>query len=142
MKTEEIIAIPQEEAERLAEGFVRFYGSLEGPEGVVAPQALFDINVPTWRFQVEGPEAFVEWLKGYTSSGYQLSLRHVVPTSEGFVAEIEGTYEPHGHELYFRNLIACRVTGGLIDEVIYYCTGDWDPETRSHHTHEVKLVRP
>ena len=56
--------------------------------------------------------------------------------------EIEGTYSPHGHELYFRNLVACRINGDRVDEVIYYCTGDWDPETRSIHAREVKLIRP
>lgn len=136
MKTEEIAV------ERLAEDFVSFYSTLDRGSEVVATDAVFDINVPSWRFQLVGPDAFVSWLMEYTSDGYELRIVHLLPTSKGFVVELEGTYNPHGHELYFRNLVACGVQDGKIDDVIYYCTGDWDPETRAHHAHEVKLIRP
>lgn len=45
------------------------YATYEGADDVFAPDALLDVNAPTWRFQVQGPEAFVSWLKGHSPNG-------------------------------------------------------------------------
>jgi hypothetical protein len=124
----------------LADRFATVYATYREAEEIFAPQALFDINVPGWRFQVEGPDAFFSWLRGHSPDGYGIRIVRATPTASGFVVEVEGEYTPHGHELYFRNLIRCEVRDGRINEVVYYCTGDWDPDTRARWLDEPPIV--
>jgi hypothetical protein len=131
----------QSSVQRLAKGVELVYG-LEQPRDVFAPDAVFDINIPSWRFQLGSPEAFVGWFRHYTKEGYKINVENVVETQTGFAMELEGEYtDHHGDELYFRNLLLCKVAEGLITEVIYYCTGDWDRPTRERQAKEAALVR-
>jgi len=129
-----------EELLSLADRLATVYATYQGAEEVFAPDALFDVNVPTWRFQVEGPEAFFSWLKGYSPDGYGIRIVRATPTASGFVVELEGEYSPHGHDLYFRNLLLCEVRDGRITELVFYCTGDWDAETRARQLAEAPMV--
>lgn len=108
---------------------------------IFAADAFFDVNVPTWRFQVRGVERFVGWLQSYAPNGYRITVTRELPTATGFVLEIEGEYEHHGVPLFFRNLYICDVTDGLISDVSFWCTGDWDPETRARHDAEASRIR-
>lgn len=124
----------------MADGFATAYATYRDAEGLFAPDVLFDINVPGWRFQVEGAGAFFDWLRGHSPDGYGIRIVRAAPTATGFVVEVEGEYAPHGEELYFRNLIACHVRDGRIAEVVYYCTGDWDPPTRARWLAEPPML--
>ena len=108
---------------------------------IFAPDAFFDVNVPTWRFQVRGVERFVGWLQGYAPHGYRIVVVRDLPTSTGFVLEVEGEYEHHGEPLFFRNLYVCDVADDRITDVSFWCTGDWDPETRARHDAEAVMHR-
>ena len=121
---------------RLAD-MLRDYERLE----IFAPDALFDINVPTWRFQLRGVQRFVGWLQGYDPRGYRITVTRELPTDTGFVLEIEGEYEHHGMPLFFRNLYVCDVADGRITDVSFWCTGDWDPETRARYDAEAPRIR-
>lgn len=127
--------------ERLAEGLVRAYSRYNDSDRVFAAHVLFDINVPTWRFQVQGAEAFFAWLKEHSPQGYDIRLLRSVTTASGFVAEIEGEYNP-SNGLYFRNLLLCQVEQDRITELVFYCTGDWDPETKARQASEAPMIRP
>lgn len=126
----------------LADRLATVYATYRGADEVFTPDALFDINVPAWRFQVEGADGFLSWLKGESSDGYGIRILRAAPTASGFAVEIEGEYAPHGHELYFRNLLLCQVRDGRISEVVFYCTGDWDAETRAHQREHAPMIRP
>lgn len=129
-------------ADALAEALIRAYERCRGGRALFTPDALFDINVPTWRFQVRGSDAFFDWLRRYAPEGYRLTLLRAAPTASGFVAEVEGEYAHHGEDLYFRNLLLCEVSDGRIAELTFYCTGDWDAETRARQRHEAPMIRP
>ena len=124
----------------LADRFATAYATYRGADAVFAPNVLFDINVPGWRFQVSGADAFFSWLQGHSPDGYGIRIARTTPTASGFVVEVEGEYAPHGHGLFFRNLIECEVRAGRISEVVYFCTGDWDPDTRARWLAEPPMV--
>jgi len=131
------------ELERIAQGLVTVMERLSDPENALDKDVFFDINVPAWRFQLEGPDGFIDWLREYCPGGYRITPKRVLPTESSFVLEIEGEYEDHhGAALFFRNLFVCQVEAGRIKDVSYWCTGDWDAETREHHKAEVRLLRP
>lgn len=129
-------------ATRLAEAFVKVYATLEGGPELFTEDVFFDVNVPQWRLQLEGPTAFTDFLGGYTKAGYDLTTLQTVPTAAGFVVELEGTYDHEGEEMYFRNLIQGEVRGERISTVVFYCTGDWDAAARAAHAEQVTLIRP
>lgn len=129
-------------AERLATAMVQAYSTLDGQSEIFTDDVLFDVNVPQWRFQIQGAESFTGWLREHTDVGYRLQARRVTPTTSGFVVELEGRYEHHGEHLYFRNLLLCEVRDERISEVIFYCTGDWDEKTCALQAAEVTLIRP
>jgi len=44
---------------------------------------------------------------------------------------------------YARNLWLLRDgAGGLVDEVVLYCTGPWDAETVARQAREAPMIRP
>ncbi|HEX2063124.1 MAG TPA: hypothetical protein VHE80_01745 [Acidimicrobiales bacterium] len=133
--------VDHEDALRLADRLASVYATYQGTEEVFTPDVLFDVNVPAWRFQVQGADAFFSWLRGHSPEGYGITLVRAVPTSSGFVAEVEGEYRPHGVDLYFRNLLLCEVEDDRISEVVFFCTGDWDPGTRARQAAEAPMVR-
>ena len=45
-------------AELLSERFNEVFGTFEAGPDLFAPDAFFDLNMPVWRFQLQGPEAF------------------------------------------------------------------------------------
>ena len=137
------VVTPLKEADSLAlaERLAQVYASYEGADEVFAPDALFDVNVPSWRFQLQGPEAFFSWLRGHSPNGYAITLVSVTPTSSGFVAEVEGEYRPADEDLYFRNLILCHVEGERVSQVVFFCTGDWDSQTRARQAAEAPMIR-
>jgi ketosteroid isomerase-like protein len=104
---------------------------------VFTPDVVFDINVPIWRFQVRGPDRFIAWLRGYAPHGYDITVTRTFPTGTGVVVEVEGEYDRHGHHLFFRNLYICEVTAGRISDVSFWCTGDWDEDTRAQYVAEM-----
>ena len=131
------------DVKELANGVARVLETYDAVEEVFTPDAFFDINVPTWRFQLDSPAAFIAWLQEYCPQGYRITARPPIGTASGFVLEVEGEYaDHHGAQLFFRNLYVCVVQDGRIKEMSFWCTGDWDEETREHHKAAVRLLRP
>lgn len=131
------VEVAAEMTERLA-SVLRTY---EGIEELFADRAFFDVNIPQFRFQVEKPESFFSWLKGYAPDGYRITVVRSLPTATGFIAEVEGEYERHGHDLFFRNLYICDVDQGRISEVGFWCTGDWDEQDLAHWRAHAPMIR-
>lgn len=119
--------------QQLAEQLAELLRTYQGAEKVFAPDAGFDVNVPFWRFRLRGPDQLLAWLQGYAPNGYTITISRVLPTQTGFVIELEGEYEHHGTPLFFRNVYVADVAGGLITDLAFWCTGDWDPETRHRY---------
>jgi hypothetical protein len=126
-----------EAAKKIAERFIRFMETNE-PDGVLADDVFCDINVPEWRFQMQGADQAVDWLKGEQPGGSQASSWRSDPMDEGVVVEVE---QRDGDTLS-RNLHRLEVRGGKITEWTMYCTGVWSLQTQERQRREAPMIRP
>ena len=127
--------------ERLSTAFNRCFATLDADEDLFAPDAIFDLYPPFWRFQLQGPAAFVAQLRAIAEGEPSARVLRVVPTATGFVLEHEETQ--HSAEVVVaRRLWLCEVRDGRITEVVGYCNGGWDDELRTRHAAEAPMLRP
>ncbi len=129
-------------AERLSERFANVFETLDAGEDVFSPDVFFDLNMPVWRFQLQGPEAFESQLKNIVEGDVRINVLRTVPTASGFVTEHEEHQDVGGQDLTARRLWLCEVRGGRIVEAVGYCSGEWDEELRARHTAEAPMIRP
>ena len=133
--------IDSEMVEQLSEGFADVFQTFEVREGVFSSDAFFDLNMPVWRFQLQGPEAFASQLKSIAEGAVRIDILRTVPTVSGFVTEHEEHQDVDGHDLTARRLWLCNVQEGCITEVVGYCSGEWDEELRTRHAVEAPMIR-
>jgi hypothetical protein len=131
-------------AERLSAAFHRCFSHFEVDDDVFAPEALFDLLPPQWRFQLQGSgEAFTTQLRSISQGPVEVEVLRTVPTAGGFVTEhVETHHLPGGDHVLSRRLHLCEVTGGRISAVTTYCNGPWDAELRARQAAEAPMVRP
>lgn len=141
MTTQQTQAPERRSIEELSSSFAEVFRTLD-VDDVFSPDVFFDMNVPVWRFQLEGVEAFDAWLHDLTTEGFEIEVRRTVPTASGFVTEHDGSQTKDGRELTFRHLWLCEVSDGRIVEVVGYCSGEWDEELRARHAAEAPMIRP
>ena len=128
-------------AEQLSSRYANVFETFNAGD-LFSPDAFFDLNMPVWRFQVEGPEAFASQLKRIAEGPVQLNILRTVPTASGFVTEHEEHQDVGGHDMTARRLWLCEVRGGRITEAVGYCSGEWDEELRVRHAAETPMIRP
>ena len=127
----------QELSERLADVF------RTADVGEVFTEDLFlDGHPPFWRFQLEGRDAFADWLRGYSPDGADVTVVRTVPTVVGFVTEMVGEHLEDGAVMTDRKILLCEVRDRRIAELTIFCSGDWDDELRTRHAAETTLLRP
>jgi hypothetical protein len=142
MLTEETKTMPPDVAtvDRLSTEFNRCFETFEADEATFAPDALFDLLPPFWRFQVQGPSAFATQLRSIADGDVTSRILRTVPTATGFVLEQEET--TRGNEtMIARRLWLCEVHEGRITEVLGYCNGGWDDALRARQAAEAPMVR-
>ena len=122
--------------ERLAEVF-----RTSDPGDVFTADVFFDLNIPVWRFQMQGVDAFESWRRELAPEGSGVNVLRTVPTISGFVTEFEEFEEQHGQLLTSRKMFLCEVRKGRIAELVAYCTGEWDEELRVRHAAEAPMLR-
>jgi hypothetical protein len=128
--------------ERLSTAFNRCFDTLDVDEDVFAPDVLFDLLPPFWRFQVQGPGAFERQLRAIAGDGEQHArILRTVPTASGFAMEHEEIHLGEHREVA-RRLWLCEVHDGRITEAVGYCNGGWDDELRARQSAEAPMVRP
>jgi hypothetical protein len=127
--------------ERLSTALNRSFETLEVGDDVFADDAFFDLLPPFWRFQLQGPDAYVAQLRAITEGEASVRVLRVVPTATGFVTEHEFTERGVKDEVA-RRLILCEVRDGRITDVVCYCNGGWDAELRARHAAEAPMLRP
>jgi hypothetical protein len=127
--------------ERLSTAFNRCFETLDAEDGLFTEDAFFDLLPPLWRFQLEGPEAFVTQLRAISEGASRSRVLRVVPTVTGFVMEHEEA-EQGGRGEVARRLWLCTVRDGRISEALCYCNGGWDDELRARHAAEAPMLRP
>lgn len=128
--------------ERLAERFAEVFRTVDAGEDVFTPDVLFDLNVPVWRFQLRGPQAFESQLKHIVEGDVRINVLRTVPTISGFVTEHEERQDVGGQVMTARRLWLCEVQDGRIADVVGYCSGAWDQELQIRHAAEAPMIRP
>ncbi len=124
--------------DELAQRFAAYLRTSELPDGLFAPDVFCDLNVPQWRFQLQGAEALAQWGKSESPHGSQVRLGRVRAAGDTVAVETEITTDGH----YSRSLWLLRVDGaGLVDEVVFYCTGPWSAATVERQAREAPMIR-
>jgi ketosteroid isomerase-like protein len=128
--------------ESLSIRFNRCFETLDCDEELFAADALFDLNMPVWRFQLRGPEAWAAQLKRINEGPSRVETLRTIPTTTGFVTEHVEHQDVRGQDLSTRRLWLCEVRDGRIAEVVGYCSGEWNDELRARHAREAPMFRP
>jgi hypothetical protein len=126
-----------EDAKKIAERFVRVIETND-PSGVFAEDVFCDINVPEWRFQMQGPDAIARWLTEEQPDGCSISSWRSDATEHGVVVEIE----QHAGEELSRNIHRLEVRDGKVAEWTMYCTGVWSKELQDRQRRQAPMIRP
>ena len=126
----------------MSQRFAEVFQTLDAGENLFSPDVLFDLNMPVWRFQLQGPMAFESQLKQIVEGEVRIDILRTVPTTSGFVTEHEEHQNVHGQDLTSRRLWLCEVQRGQIAGVIGYCSGQWDEELRARHAVEAPMIHP
>jgi hypothetical protein len=124
----------------LLPAFVRFLSHGEVTPDAFAEDVFFDMNVPSWRYQLEGHDAAAGLF--HSDEPARVRVGAVTATAAGFVAETDYDTVEHGAPLYYRSISVVTVQDGLISSVVHYCTGPWDEATRTRQAREAPMLRP
>ncbi|HZJ26462.1 MAG TPA: hypothetical protein VFF40_05535 [Acidimicrobiia bacterium] len=126
---------------RLSRGFAEVFCTFEAGEDAFAADAFFDLNMPVWRFQLQGAEAFAHQISEINEGPAWVDVLRTVPTESGFVTEHVEHQMVGDSEVTARRLWLCEVRDGRITEVVGYCSGEWDEELRARHAIEAPLLQ-
>jgi ketosteroid isomerase-like protein len=128
--------------ERLSRGFHNVFETFEASADVFAPDAFFDLNMPVWRFQLQGADAFGAQIGAINQGPTRIDIVRTVPTASGFVTEHVEHQAVDGQDLSARRMWLCEVRDDRIVQVVGYCSGEWDDALRARHAVEAPLLRP
>ena len=108
-----------------------------------APDVLIDINLPIWRFQLQGREKAQQYFVEQTSALQNLhTVGHQVHhTDSGVIIEEEMRFDGEDGEYLWRAVDIVRTEGDRVAEITQYCTGCWDPATIARQANEAPMVR-
>jgi hypothetical protein len=129
-------------AERLSARFHDVFTTFEAGEDTFTPDVFCDLNMPEWRFQLQGRDAFAAQLARINEGPVRMEILRTVPTTSGFVTEHIEHQDVGGEDHSARRLVLCEVVRGRIAEVTVYCTGEWNDELRARHAAEAPMIRP
>lgn len=140
MTTLEPTTVSGREAQRMSEALADVFRT--GDVGDALSEDVFlDGHPPLWRFQLQGRDAFAEWVADYVGDGASVDVATVEPTANGFVTQFRSRHEENGVEITDRKILLCEVRGDRISAMTVYCSGDWDPDLRARHAEETTLLR-
>ena len=128
--------------EELSKRFNHMIETLEPDDELFTADAFYDLLPPFWRFQIQGPDTYLEQLKAITGPDAQVEVVRTVPTASGFVTEHIQTHTVDGKREVARRLCLCEVQDGRISDVSIFCNGGWDDELRARHAAEAPMLRP
>jgi predicted SnoaL-like aldol condensation-catalyzing enzyme len=108
-----------------------------------APDVLLDMNLPTWRFQLQGRDAVAQYLieqtKGLTN--LHTTQHRVFRTDDGVIIEEEMRFDGGDGEYLWRAVDIFRIDGDSVVEHTQYCTGCWPPDQVARQADEAPMVR-
>jgi predicted SnoaL-like aldol condensation-catalyzing enzyme len=108
-----------------------------------APDVLLDMNLPTWRFQLQGRDAVAEYFTEQTGglANLRTTQHHVFRTDDGIVIEEEMHFDGDDGEYLWRAVDIFHVDGDQVVEHVQYCTGCWPPDQVARQAAEAPMVR-
>lgn len=108
-----------------------------------APDVLLDMNLPTWRFQLQGREAASKYFTEQTAGFRNLHTTHlgVHRTAGGLIVEEEMRFDGDDGEYLWRAVDIFRIDGDCITQHSEYCTGCWPPDQIARQAAEAPMVR-
>jgi hypothetical protein len=108
-----------------------------------APDALLDMNLPTWRFQLQGPAAAKEYFEEQLARAPNLrctQLREII-ADDAFVVESECRFDGTDGEYMWRAVDVFVLVGNEVVEHTHHCTGCWTPGDIARQSIEAPMVR-
>ena len=102
----------RQECERLGRRFADLFDGLDEGEDVLAPDVFCDLNMPVWRFQLQGRAAWVRQMRTLARGPLRIDVLRTVVTERGFVAEHEEHQEVDGEDRTARRLWLCETAEG------------------------------
>ncbi len=108
-----------------------------------APDVLLDMNLPTWRSQLQGRDAATDYLREQTKELTNLHLvsQQVHRTDSGVVIEEEMRFDGDEGEYLWRAVDIFLIDSDTVTEHIQYCTGCWPPGQIARQAQEAPMVR-
>ena len=108
-----------------------------------SPDVLLDMNLPTWRFQLQGREAAAQYLIEQTKGlpNLHTTKHRAFRTDHGVIIEEEMRFDGDDGEYLWRAVDIFHVDGALVVEHTQYCTGCWPPDQIARQTDEAPMVR-
>lgn len=108
-----------------------------------APDVLLDMNLPTWRFQLQGRDAAGQYLRDQVSGLENLHLvsHQVYRSNDVVIIEEEMRFDGDDGEYLWRAVDIFRIDGNAVIEHTQYCTGCWPPDQIRRHADEAPMVR-
>jgi ketosteroid isomerase-like protein len=110
---------------------------------VYAPDVLLDMNLPTWRFQLQGRDAVTKYFAEQTSglTGLRTTQLNVHDTPAGLIVEEEMRFDGDDGEYLWRAVDIFRIDGDHVTRHIQYCTGCWPPDQIARQADEAPMVQ-
>ena len=108
-----------------------------------APDVLLDMNLPTWRFQLQGRAEAAKYLVEQTKglSNLRLTSHELHRTADSLIIEEEMRFDGDDGEYLWRAVDIFRIDGDLVTEHAQYCTGCWPPDQITRQADEAPMVR-
>ena len=108
-----------------------------------APDVLLDMNLPTWRFQLQGREAVAQYLVEQTKglSNLHTAQHRAFRTDGAVIIEEEMRFDGADGEYLWRAIDIFHIDGNTVTEHGQYCTGCWTPDQIARQSDEAPMVR-
>ena len=115
----------------------------EGLAELYRVDALLDVSVPQWHFQLQGRDAIRAWLREELDgigAPTHVSASRTTTTADGVLVELEVRFGGDGDEGRWREVHLFATDGSAITRHANYCTGVWDAATIARHAVEAPMV--
>ena len=105
-------------------------------------ELVLDVNVPQWRYQLQGPEAVFEAITAELAGigRPRVTSSRVTRAASAVAVEVEVCSGCGGEERMWREVHLLRGGNDGIAEDTIYCTGIWDGPTIARHAAEAPMV--
>jgi hypothetical protein len=108
-----------------------------------AADVLLDMNLPTWRFQLQGRDAARQYFLEQTAGlrNLRTTQQQVFATEDGLIIQEEMRFDGDDGEYLWRAVDIFRIDGEAVTEHIEYCSGCWPPGQIARQADEAPMVR-